>query len=662
MPDFIVTTAFRAKDGVTPELKGMGNAAKGFGNKATSAFKRASKGALSFKKLVGADLLGRAISRTSIFAQSAIRSVADEYIDFDSSIGKAAAKFPQKIKRGTDAFKELEDAARQLGATTEFTAAQAAQGLEEYAKAGIDSASAMGLLAGTAELATNAGIELGQAADFSLTALDAFGMRSKNAAETVANLARVNDTLTAVVTSAKLDMEDFNETLKFTGPVAADVGASLEDMAAVTGLVAKAGIKGSLAGTALKNMYLGLAKQTPKATKVLKDLGVDAVDPLTGDVRDALSVLQDFARATEDMGNAQRLAAIDTVFGRRSISAVSKVMALGSDEIDNYRKSLDEAKGSSSEMAGEIRKSLENKLKTLKSAAIELGFKFLEAFKEDGKSGIETLTAAIRKFDAKPIIEGMKQALKIIKEVFNFIKENPGTTKAILGSLAALKLGGAAGITGALGGGGGGGMLGGAGGGVAGIAAAGVAGAGAKGLAGLATAAGTAGAALMGAAAAGGLLGTAFSQLVLDPMFQESIRSQTNAGNKLAKTELALVNSQNLSLQEMQKLGIGLQESKTSLLGWMPSMEEAFEQIGSTLTGTKGPMDEWREKLERQAAAQAALVAAIQKARARLEGAGAGASTVNIDANIANAPAGSTVDVSTSPGAPPVNVNQTGKS
>ncbi|MHC4397917.1 MAG: phage tail tape measure protein, partial [Planctomycetota bacterium] len=439
MPDFAVTTAFKAKDQVSRAFAKMGRGSRKFGDRTDKDFKRASLGAKKFKSITGGILKAGIVTRGLGLMRQGVSEVLTEFLAFDKSITVAAAKFPERIRRGTKEFELLKKAARDVGATTEFTAAQAAAGLEEYAKAGIDANSAMSLLAGTAELATNANVEFAQAADFALTALDAFNLRSKDAAKTAENLKRVNDTLTTVVTSAKLEIEDFNETLKFTGPVAAATGASLEDVAVLTGVVAKAGIKGSLAGTALKNTYLGLAAATPRGKEALEGLGIAIVDS-EKNMRPALDILKDFSKATEGMGNAQRLATIEAVFGRRSVAGVTKILSLGSDELDNYSTRINNAKDASALMAEEIRKSLSVKIEKAKSAAIELGFKFIEAFEKDGKKGIEALTTAIGDFDVKPVVEEAKKFFGMVKSLFEFLWDNRKAIKVLVKGFIAFKL------------------------------------------------------------------------------------------------------------------------------------------------------------------------------------------------------------------------------
>ena len=437
MADYSVTTEFRGKDGISSSLSRSKAGVKSFSKYSKAEFK--SIGTV-FKGTFAANMMSRGVTSMLGVARRGIGTVLEEYIEFDTQIGTAAAKFPDTIKRGTKEFKELGAAAREIGATTEHTSAQAAKGLAEYAKAGINASLAMGLLEGTAELATSAEIEFAEAASMSLDALNIFGLKGKTAAETAANLADVNDVLATVVSSAKLDFMDFNETLQYTGPIAKLAGASMRDVAAMTGLAAMSGLRGTKAGTALKNMYIHLAKKTPAASKALEELGVKMVDN-KGDIRDALDIVTEFSEATKDMGSAQRLATTEVVFGLRGMGAVAPIMEMNNEEIQKYKENMDDVKDKNKEIADAMRKSLDNKLKTLQSTLIETGFKIIEAFTGEGADGLDSMIESIQKYDVKPIVDGMKDLLDAGKTMFRLVRDNWGLVKNLAKAFVAVKIG-----------------------------------------------------------------------------------------------------------------------------------------------------------------------------------------------------------------------------
>jgi len=379
---------------------------------------------MGIRQVFAGIIMARAISHGFVMFMNGIRAMTDEVLEFDQAVTVASAKFQDAPKPGTKQFKRFQDslrgAAREIGAVTEFTAAQAAKGLEEYAKAGLSASSAMKLLSGTAELATNANTDMAQAANIALGALDSFGLRSENAITTERNLADVNDVLAKVVNSAKIEMDDFNQTMKFSGAVASATGAGFRDMAVLTGLVARANIKGSLAGTTLKSAYLGLTGATPKAEKALNKLGIKTADS-EGNMRDMLDVLLDMKGAMKNMGTKEQLKTINAIFGRRAIAGISAVLQMDAKSLRDYRDNINDATGASSKMATTIRESLTNKLKVLKSMLVEVGFKFIDAIGGDAKGAVDQLQKMVFKIKPQAIINALKPFLKLIKSIFRFL-------------------------------------------------------------------------------------------------------------------------------------------------------------------------------------------------------------------------------------------------
>jgi len=421
MPDFAVSTAFKARDRVSRSFKNMENRAGRFGNKANRAFKRASTGATKLRTIMGGILAAGVVSRGVGLLQRGFRGVTEEIIEFDDAITAAAAKL--NVDRGTESFKRLEMAARDVGATTEFTATQAAQAIDELVKAGFNQEQAMASVRGATDLATIAAVELGDASNFAAGALGAFNLDADDSEQRLKNLTMVNDVLARTVSSAKTDIEAMNDTIKMAGPVAAAAGADFATFAAMAGAVAKANISGSLAGTALKGAILGLIAPTPKAIKQLKRLGVEAVDPLTGDMRDAVSIMADLSDATDKMGTAQKGAALNVIFGRRAIAGVSKMLALGGDWLRKYRKETIESGRTAKEVADDMRKSIGNRLRVLKSTAIEVGFRFVDAFKDKIPGAIDKAVETIREFDVNRAIEQIKDIFKGLKSVIKTLRQ-----------------------------------------------------------------------------------------------------------------------------------------------------------------------------------------------------------------------------------------------
>ena len=316
-------------------------------------------------------------------------------VDFEQTLVSAVAKFPGEIQRGTEAFKALEDAARSTGATTEFSASQAAEGLNFLAQAGFTAEGAIAALPGVVDLATAASIELGEATDIASDSLGAFGLASKDPIQQAKNLARINDVLAKTTTSANTNMVDLFETIKKGAPVATGAGASLETFAAFAGVMANSGLKASESGSTLKNIFLRLSAPTSKAAGLLKQLGVRTADS-NGNLRDAIDILADFEKGLKGMGTTQRDAALNTIFGARAITGVNLLLQEGTGELRKYRKTLEGANGASTKMASTMRNTVRGSLNSLGSAVEGVKISIFSLSQGPLKDVVDKLTNWVR--------------------------------------------------------------------------------------------------------------------------------------------------------------------------------------------------------------------------------------------------------------------------
>jgi TP901 family phage tail tape measure protein len=442
----IVKTIFKGKDLLSPIFKRQTKNVGKFGDKASRSFAKASRSATQFGSVVKGVLAAGLIQRGLSGVARGTRVVTEEFIDFDAALTQAGAKFPTVIKRGTDSFNELGAVARKVGAETEFSAADAARGLDFLAMAGFNAEQAMAALPGVTDLATIANTDLARSTDIASDVLGAFNLMTKDSVGLEKNLARVTDVMAATVTSANTDIEQLFETMKFAGPVATNAGASIETFTTMAAFMANAGIKGSLAGTALRTAFINLSAPTPKATNLIKKLGIQ-LKTLSGDMRDPLDIMDDLRKATARMGSAQKTSALNVIFGRRAVAGMSVILNATNDELQEFRHNQEVASGMSRRMGNDIRKSIGNRLKELRSALIEVGFKFLEAFVGKGEGGLLRLIEAVRKFDVKPIVEGIKTVARVFSVAFDGVKifgealmDLSGVIKIVTGVIIAAKV------------------------------------------------------------------------------------------------------------------------------------------------------------------------------------------------------------------------------
>ena len=417
MPDFAVSTAFTAIDKTSKVLKtigrnakittaGMAGRFKSMGASAVRSFKSAGSkisGVLSKIErktaLVGGKLSGAFKTTIAVAGIAALTLAMSQGVktglEFQQTIVNASAKFGPAVRPGTQAFKDLAKAAKGVGATTEFTASQAAEGLNFLALAGFSAKQSIAALPKVVDLATAAQVDLATASDIATDTLGAMGLATKDATQLGINLARVNDVLAKTSVTANTSMEQLFEAITEGGPVAISAGSNIEQFSALVGKLADAGIKGGRAGTTLKNVFVRLAAQTPQASRTIKKLGISTKDA-SGNLRDVTRILDDINKATSALGTAEKAEVLNAIFGKIPIAGVNILLAQGGEALRDYQKTLEGAAGSSKEMADIMRGTSLAAVKTLKSAMEGLGLVIFGQIEPSFTAVVKGLTAFIR--------------------------------------------------------------------------------------------------------------------------------------------------------------------------------------------------------------------------------------------------------------------------
>lgn len=419
MPDFAVSTIFKSKDvGLLAFFKKAGKQAGFFGDDADEAFRKASRSGSRLGDIVKGILVTDVIKGGLRQLQRGLTAVSSEFIDYDAAITAASAKFKGldlATREGIETLDALKSTAREVGATTEFSATQAAGGLEFLAMAGFGAEQSIAALPGVVDLATASNVDLARATDIASDSLGAFGLMAEDTAQLTTNLSRVNDVFAKTTTTANTNMEQLFEAVQKGAPAFTAAGQSMETFAALTGVMANSGVKGAEAGTSLRNVMLRLANPVKEASSIMNRLGVQTKDQ-QGNFRDIIDILGDFEKGLEGMGTAQRTQALATVFGARAVTGINLLLQEGTDGLRQYRGELENSAGASKTMADVIRGSIGNQLAGLRSALIELGFQFFDTFKDQIGPAIKSLTEFIREIDIPAIRASFNSFLDVLNK------------------------------------------------------------------------------------------------------------------------------------------------------------------------------------------------------------------------------------------------------
>lgn len=433
---FSVEAVFKAVDRVTAPISRMQNRVSKFTRGMTDGLRRVDRAARKMGR--GLKNLGAKAAVTLAAVAAGFTNVIGAGVEFGRAIGSAAAKFSEPLKRGTEAFARLEQAARSAGATTEFTATQAAGALKFLAKAGFTAEQAIAALPSIIDFATAAELDLAEASDIASDAIGAFGLDSADPIKKLKGLQRVMDVMIKTSTSTNTSVSELFEAMKEGGAIANQAGVSIETFAATMGFLASSGIKASKAGTAAKNITLALAGVGNQAAKMFRRLRISTRDS-NNELRDQFDVLDDLRKAMKDMGSAQRISILNAIFGKIPLAAASVLIGDTEGAVRGLRKELIAAAGVTPTMAGAIRNDVKGSLDGLKSAIDGVKISIFSMNEGPLKDVVDRMTAWVRANEdliAGKIGEFLGDLITNLGEIVNTMKN----VAIALGAFIAFKM------------------------------------------------------------------------------------------------------------------------------------------------------------------------------------------------------------------------------
>ncbi|SPJ35241.1 phage tail tape measure protein [Kushneria phyllosphaerae] len=298
-------------------------------------------------------------------------------------------------------FKALKQQSRDLGGSTAFSPGEVGSGQEFLLRAGMSAEAIQSSMRDVLNLALANNTELGRTADIASNIAGGF----KIDVEAAGGMQRVADVLSGTASRANVDLEMLGETMKYLG-AGSDLGLTLEEAGAMAGLLGNIGIQGSQAGTTMRAMMDRLTKPTKAASAVMDDLGLKVADA-EGNMRPMPEILRDINKATEGMGNVQRKAALQELFGAEAGSGMAELVnQMSSGQLDKLIDNLSKSYGENAEMASVMADNIGGDLKNLRSAWEEVGI-----------SITDTNDGALRDL--------IQSITDITRAVGNWIKENP---------------------------------------------------------------------------------------------------------------------------------------------------------------------------------------------------------------------------------------------
>ncbi len=339
---------------------------------------------------------------------------------------------------------QLEEKAKEMGATTKFTATESGQAMEYMAMAGWKTKDMLNGIGGIMDLAAASGEDLAGTSDIVTDALSAFKMEAKESAH-------FSDVLAAASSNSNTNVGILGESFKEVAPVAGSMKYSIEDVSLTLGLMANQSVKGSKAGTSLKTAIANMAAPTQKMQKAMKKYNISLKDS-DGKTKSLRSVIDDVRDSIGGLSSkTERAAAISTIFGKEAMPAMSAIVNASEKDYKKLAGSIDNASGAAKRMAKIRLDNLQGDVTIFQSALEGKGIELYDELKEPMRDIVQSATDWLEEIDVARVVDDFKDFGSAVLdfadpllEVGEWMIENPdaiaGPLAGIGGTIAGYKL------------------------------------------------------------------------------------------------------------------------------------------------------------------------------------------------------------------------------
>lgn len=439
-------------------------------------FEETTKGGLdAFAVAVGnlaANVISAAVDKMKEFIESAIVLGAN----FDTSMSKVEA-----VSGATaEEMQQLRDKAKEMGATTKFTATEASEAFNYMAMAGWKTEDMMEGIEGIMSLAAASGTDLATTSDIVTDALTAFGYSAKDAG-------RFADVMAAAASNANTNVEMMGASFKYVAPVAGAMGYSIEDVAVALGLMANSGIKADAAGSSLRNLLQRMAKPTDEVAAAMDIIGVSLADDegnmyslmdVMNQMRDGFGNIkmstEDFTRQCEELDSqledgsitqkeydkqleeltnrafgaegAEKARAAAMLGGARAMAGLLAISNATTEDFDKLTGAINDSEGAAKDMADTMLNNLGGDMTLLESKLDSVKLELYERFQPALRKGVKALDKLLDGFKwlmkngpkVAAVISGITTAIGAFLIVTKKAAIISAFTKAVTGAKAAI--------------------------------------------------------------------------------------------------------------------------------------------------------------------------------------------------------------------------------
>lgn len=302
---------------------------------------------------------------------------------------EAAMSEVQAISGATGSdLEKLSDAAKEMGATTKFSASESAEALKYMAMAGWDTEEMLNGLPGVINLAAASGEALGTVSDIVTDAMTAFGLSTEETSRFV-------DVLAQTANKSNTNVAMLGESFQYVAPVAGALGFSIEDTAVALGLMANSGIKASQAGTSLRTLFTNLTNPVGQSAKAIEALGI-SIQNSDGSMKSFSEIMGDLRGEFGKMTEAEKAQYAAMLAGQEGMSGLLAIVNASDSDFQDLAASIAQSNGAAEEMAQTMQNNLQGSITSFRSAAEGLGIAIYEGIKDKVKNTVDIGTDMLR--------------------------------------------------------------------------------------------------------------------------------------------------------------------------------------------------------------------------------------------------------------------------
>ncbi len=420
------------------ELNSTGKKWTVFGQEITAAgnnMDETGKKTVSLGDIIKANLISSAIINGVKALANGLKTLATAAVgvgsDFESGMTLVAATMgitTEEIAAGSEEFDKLQKAAKEAGATTQFSATQAAEALNYMALAGYDADKSIETLPTVLNLAAAGGMDLATASDMVTDSMSALGDAAGTTEGFVDKMAKTSQ-------KSNTNVQQLGEAILTVGGTAKNLAGGVVEMNTVLGIFADNGVKGAEGGTALRNVILSLTAPTDKAKKQMEALGLQVFDA-NENMRPLNETFNDLNGILGTMTQGEQTEVLNSIFNKVDLKSVNALLANSGERFDELSGYISDCDGAAADMAATMNDNLQGKVTILKSGLEGLGIAAYEKFKTPLTNAVENITEVIGQLQTDLTDGSLSGALEKIATGFgNMVEKASEIVAAILPTL-----------------------------------------------------------------------------------------------------------------------------------------------------------------------------------------------------------------------------------